>query len=37
MGAELWFYQFPEGTLWGATAFIVRQLLRFVRGDALVD
>jgi 8-oxo-dGTP pyrophosphatase MutT (NUDIX family) len=37
MGAELWFYEFPEGTLWGATAFIVRQLLHFVRGDALVD
>jgi 8-oxo-dGTP pyrophosphatase MutT (NUDIX family) len=35
MGTELWFYQFPEGTLWGATAFIVRQLLHFLRGDDL--
>ena len=32
MGSELWFYEFPEGTLWGATAFIVRQLLGVVRG-----
>ncbi|MGI8823377.1 MAG: NUDIX hydrolase [Acidimicrobiia bacterium] len=31
MGAQLWFYQFAEGTLWGATAFIVRQLLGFLR------
>ncbi|MBA2337105.1 MAG: CoA pyrophosphatase [Acidimicrobiia bacterium] len=34
MGTSLWFYQFDEGTLWGATAFIVRQLLGFVRGNA---
>ncbi len=34
MGTSLWFYQFDEGTLWGATAFIVRQLLSFVRGTA---
>ena len=32
MGAQLWFYDFPEGTLWGATAFMVRQLLGVVRG-----
>lgn len=33
MGAELWFYDFPEGTLWGATAFMVRQLLGILRGS----
>jgi 8-oxo-dGTP pyrophosphatase MutT (NUDIX family) len=27
----LWFYQFPEGTLWGATAFMVRRLLEYFR------
>ena len=32
MGSQLWFYDFPEGTLWGATAFMVRQLLGLVRG-----
>jgi len=32
MGTPLWFYDFPEGTLWGATAFMVRQLLAVVRG-----
>ncbi len=31
MGRSLWFYEFPEGTLWGATAFMVRQLLAFLR------
>lgn len=33
MGSRLWFYEFPEGTLWGATAFMVRSLLALVRGD----
>ncbi len=32
MGNELWFYEFPQGTLWGATAFMVRQLLDHLRG-----
>lgn len=31
MGNRLWFYDFPEGVLWGATAFIVRDLLRVLR------
>jgi len=31
MGHKLWFYEFPEGILWGATAFIVRELLDHVR------
>lgn len=31
MGHRLWFYDFPEGTLWGATAFIVRDLLHVLR------
>lgn len=33
MGSRLWFYEFPEGTLWGATAFMVRNLLALLRGD----
>ncbi len=36
MGAQLWFYEFPEGTLWGATAFMVRQLLSLLRGAKTV-
>ena len=31
MGHTLWFYEFPEGILWGATAYIVRELLEFLR------
>jgi 8-oxo-dGTP pyrophosphatase MutT (NUDIX family) len=30
-GHELWFYEFEEGTLWGATAFMVRELLTHLR------
>ncbi len=30
-GHPLWFFQFPEGTLWGATAFMVRDLLTYLR------
>lgn len=30
-GSRLWFYEFDEGTLWGATAFMVRELLDVVR------
>lgn len=30
-GRELWFYEFAEGTLWGATAFMVRELLGYLR------
>jgi hypothetical protein len=31
-GHTLWFFEFPEGILWGATAFMMRDLLRHVRG-----
>jgi len=34
MGRKLWFYEFPEGTLWGATAFMVQQLLEHLRPEA---
>lgn len=30
-GRTMWFYEFPEGILWGATAFMVRQLLGYFR------
>lgn len=30
-GHELWFYEFPEGILWGATAFMMRDLLTYLR------
>jgi len=30
-GRSMWFYEFPEGVLWGATAFIMRGLLRYFR------
>lgn len=30
-GTSLWFYEFDEGTLWGATAFMVRELLEVIR------
>ena len=30
---ELWFYEFDEGILWGATAFMMREFLGFVRAD----
>lgn len=32
-GYNLWFFDFPEATLWGATAFMVRELLELVRSD----
>ena len=32
-GYELWFYEFEEGTLWGATAFMVRELLKYLREE----
>jgi 8-oxo-dGTP pyrophosphatase MutT (NUDIX family) len=31
MGHQLWFYEFEEGILWGATAFMVRELLEYLR------
>ena len=30
-GHRLWFFEFPEGTLWGATAVVVRDLLTYFR------
>jgi len=30
-GHRLWFFEFPVGTLWGATAFMVRELLGIIR------
>ena len=30
-GHELWFFEFPEGILWGATAFMMRDLLGYLR------
>jgi 8-oxo-dGTP pyrophosphatase MutT (NUDIX family) len=30
-GHELWFYEFPEGILWGATARMVRTLLGYFK------
>lgn len=30
-GHSLWFFEFPEATLWGATAFMVRELLGYLR------
>lgn len=30
-GFRLWFFDFPEGVLWGATARMVRDLLRYFR------
>ena len=31
MGHTLWFYEFDEGTLWGATAFMMREFLSYLR------
>jgi 8-oxo-dGTP pyrophosphatase MutT (NUDIX family) len=30
-GHPLWFFEFPEATLWGATAFMVRELVSYLR------
>jgi len=30
-GHQLWFFEFPEGILWGATAFMMRDLLDYLR------
>ena len=31
-GRTMWFYEFPDAVLWGATAFMVRDLLGYFRG-----
>ncbi len=33
-GRRMWFYEFPEGVLWGATAMMVRDLLGYFRRDS---
>ena len=30
-GHRMWFYEFAEGTMWGATAFMMRDLLTYLR------
>ncbi len=32
-GKKLWFFDFDEGTLWGATAFMMREFLGILRGE----
>ena len=32
-GHKLWFFDFDEGTLWGATAYMMREFLGILRGD----
>jgi 8-oxo-dGTP pyrophosphatase MutT (NUDIX family) len=32
-GHTLWFYEFPDGILWGATAFMMRDLLDHIRAN----
>jgi 8-oxo-dGTP pyrophosphatase MutT (NUDIX family) len=32
-GRTLWFYEFEEGIMWGATAFMMREFLRILRGQ----
>lgn len=34
LSRTMWFYDFPEGTMWGATAFMMRSLLGHLRGGA---
>ncbi len=31
-GRTLWFYEFDEGIMWGATAFMMREFLKVLRG-----
>ncbi len=32
-GRTMWFYEFREGVMWGATGFMMREFLGHVRGD----
>lgn len=34
LGRTIWFYDFPEGTMWGATAFMMRALIDHLRAGA---
>ncbi|MDX1691206.1 MAG: CoA pyrophosphatase [Acidimicrobiia bacterium] len=36
-GFTMWFYEFPEATLWGATAFIMRSLIAHLRDEPLPE
>ena len=31
MGHTLWFFEFPEAVLWGATGFMMREFLEYLR------
>ncbi len=33
-GRTMWFYEFADGIMWGATGFMMRELLGFLRGGA---
>lgn len=33
-GRTMWFYEFADGIMWGATGFMMRELIAFVRGEA---
>lgn len=37
LGRTMWFYDFPQGTMWGATAFMMRALIDHVRAGAPPD
>lgn len=38
LGRTMWFYDFPDGVMWGATAFMMRRLIELVRGsDTIVE
>lgn len=37
LGRTMWFYDFPQGTMWGATAFMMRMLIDHVRAGAPPD
>ena len=37
LGRTMWFYDFPEGTMWGATAFMMRNLIKHLRNGAPSD
>jgi 8-oxo-dGTP pyrophosphatase MutT (NUDIX family)/ribosomal protein S18 acetylase RimI-like enzyme len=37
LGRTMWFYDFPQGTMWGATAFMMRALIDHVRLGAPPD
>ena len=36
-GRRMWFYDFAEGTMWGATAFMMREFLGLLRGNPVTE